>query len=228
MDASRRRALLALLLISPIPSIAVLLAVFVAPGPGGRVAWIAGKSLLYGLPAFWLLFVERRRPSLSPARRGGIRAGWYLGLAISLLIVGVYFLLGNDWIERDRIREVASTNGFDSLPGFLALGAWIVLVNSLLEEYVFRWFIFTRCRMLVPSLAAVALSALIFTVHHTLLLYGYGIEAPIIALASAGVFLGGLIWSWCYHRYESIWPGYVSHAIVDVAILAIGWQLISG
>jgi membrane protease YdiL (CAAX protease family) len=228
MAESRRRALLALLLIAPVPSIAVLMAVFVAPGPVGRAFWATGKVVLYGLPLVWLLFVERRRPSLSPMRKGGLRTGFLLGLLISMVIVGVWLALGSGWIDRARIREVAETNGFASLPVFLGFGAWIVFGNSLLEEYAFRWFIFTRCRALMPALVAVAASAGIFTVHHVLLLVGYGIAAPIVMLASAGVFLGGLLWSWCYHRYESIWPGYLSHAIVDVAVLAIGWRLISG
>jgi len=228
MDDPRRRAVTALLLIAPVPSIAVLMAVFVAPGPVGRAFWIAGKVVLYGLPVAWLLLVERRRPSLSPARKGGLGTGALLGLAISVLIVAVWLLLGTEWIDRARIRDVAATNGFDTLPVYLAFSAWIVLGNSLLEEYSFRWFIFTRCRALVPSPVAVVLSAAIFTAHHILLLVGYGIAAPVVALGSAGVFLGGLTWSWCYHRYESIWPGYLSHAVVDVAILAIGWRLIAG
>lgn len=228
MPDTRRRALTALLLLSPVPTLAVILAVFVAPGPVGRIFWLAGKAILYGLPAFWFLVVERQRPSFSPMKRGGLGAGFLLGVAISALILAVYFLLGNDWIEKDRIREVADTNGFRSLLGFLGISAWVVFVNSLLEEYTFRWFIFTRCRTLLPSPIAVGLSAVIFTVHHTVLLVGYGIAAPFVLLASAGVFIGGIVWSWCYDRYESIWPGYLSHAVVDVAILWIGWQLISG
>ena len=43
---------------------------------------------------------------------------------------------------------------------------------------------------------------------------------------TCGVFVGGAVWNWCYLRYRSIWPGYVSHAIVDAALLAIGWKLL--
>ena len=41
-----------------------------------------------------------------------------------------------------------------------------------------------------------------------------------------GVMIGGLVWSWMYMRYRSIWPGWVSHAIVDVAVFGVGaWVL---
>ena len=50
----------------------------------------------------------------------------------------------------------------------------------------------------------------------------------ITLLASLGVIIGGASWSWLYLRYRSIWPGYVSHAIVDVPIFVIGYRLIFG
>ena len=43
-----------------------------------------------------------------------------------------------------------------------------------------------------------------------------------------GIFIGGTVWSGLYLRYRSIWPGYASHAIVDVAVFGIGWWVIFG
>ena len=226
MSVSRRNALAALLLTAPVPTLAVLLAVFVLPGPVGRGFWIAGKILFYGLPVFWLLAVDRERLSLSPMRRGGLLFGWLTGMLISVAIVGVYVLLPDGWIDSEGLRKVAETNGFATPIAFLGISAWVVFVNALMEEYAYRWFIFTRCRALMPALSAVLLSAAIFVSHHTLLLEGFGISRTINALASGGIFVGGVAWSWCYHRYGSIWPGFVSHAIVDVAVLAIGWLLL--
>ena len=70
-------------------------------------------------------------------------------------------------------------------------------------------------------------SALAFTIHHVFALkaqFGWSVTL----IASLGIFIGGGVWSWMYARYRSIWPGYVSHAIVDVAVFAIGWMLIFG
>ena len=36
------------------------------------------------------------------------------------------------------------------------------------------------------------------------------------------------VWSVCYLRYRSIWPGWVSHVAADVAGLAIGWRVLFG
>jgi membrane protease YdiL (CAAX protease family) len=45
-------------------------------------------------------------------------------------------------------------------------------------------------------------------------------------LGSAGIFVGGLTWSWLYRRYRSTWPGYVSHILADAAVFVIGWLLL--
>ena len=44
----------------------------------------------------------------------------------------------------------------------------------------------------------------------------------------AVLFAGGVAWSWLYVRYGSIWPGYLSHAIVDVAVFGTGAALLFG
>ena len=48
-----------------------------------------------------------------------------------------------------------------------------------------------------------------------------------LAAASALLLIGGLSWSWCYQKYRSIWPGYLSHLLVDASIFWIGWQILS-
>ena len=40
--------------------------------------------------------------------------------------------------------------------------------------------------------------------------------------------IGGVIFSWLYVQYRSVWVAWVAHAIADVAIFAIAWQLIVG
>jgi membrane protease YdiL (CAAX protease family) len=40
------------------------------------------------------------------------------------------------------------------------------------------------------------------------------------------VFIGGVAWSWCFLRFRSILPGYLSHVIVDIAVLVVGWVLL--
>jgi membrane protease YdiL (CAAX protease family) len=94
-----------------------------------------------------------------------------------------------------------------------------------MEEYVYRWFILRQCETLMGANAAVCTSAAIFTAHHVIAVSQY-LDPVLAMLASAGVFGGGLVWSWLYLRYRSVWPCWVSHVFADIAVFGIGWWLL--
>jgi len=194
----------------------------------GRGLFLAGKVWLVILPVAWLLFVERGRLGWSPPRRGGFGIATLLGLGMSMAIAGIYGLAREaGWLDPATVADRARQTGLSSLGLYLAgAGYWITL-NSLMEEYVWRWFCFRQCEALVGGRAAVFGSALAFTLHHIVALSGQ-FSWPLVLIGSVGVFTGGAIWSWLYLRYRSIWPSYLSHAIVDVAIFIIGYHLIFG
>lgn len=155
-------------------------------------------------------------------------AGIGLGLALSLGIYLAYIVLGPQLIDPARVRASALQAGIGAPLRFVVFAGYLILVNSLLEEYVWRWFVFRKCEaLLLRGGVAVPLSAAFFTLHHVIALKAQFDWRPTI-LASIGVFLGGVAWSWCYLKYRSVWPGYLSHLIVDVTLLWIGWRLIFG
>jgi len=226
---ARRLAMLALLLLVPMASVGPLAAMLLeaTKGPIGQVIYFACKVWIAALPAVWLMLVDKGRLSWSPPRRGGFGVAAGLGVAISVMIVAAYWLLGDRLIDAGEMRDVAMEIGLESKAKYIGLSVYICLVNSLMEEYVWRWFVFRKCEALVGGAWGVALSALFFTLHHILALSAY-FDWPVVLLGSVGVFIGGATWSWCYLRFRSVWPGYVSHLIVDVAVLWVGWQLIFG
>jgi len=184
-----------------------------------KLVWILA------LPLIWLLFVERAPLSLSPARRGGFGVAIGLGLAISVVIVAAYLLVGRGWIDPEMLRREVTDNGLGTPMRFVLFGGGLALVNAMLEEYVWRWFVFRRCEALLGGGLGVVASGLFFSLHHVVALRAqFGWDVTL--LGSAGVFVGGMLWSWLYLRYRSIWPGYVSHLIVDVAVFGIGWYVL--
>lgn len=223
-----RRPLLALLLTVPVPSLGVLAGMFLWPGtPLGKALFLASKVWFFAFPAIWHRNVDRQPLGFSPARNGGFAAGWLTGLGISAFILAANLLLGDRLLDpallRERLREV----GLGTPGRFLAGALYWIAVNSVLEEYAWRWFCFRQCRALVPERAAVALAALSFTLHHAVALLAL-VPAGTAALASAGVFSGAVIWSAMFARYRSVWPGYLSHALVDAAIFGIAANVAFG
>lgn len=223
----RQRALLALLVLVPIPSVGTALAMHVpaAQGAVGQIAYGVCKLLLIALPLGWLLWVDKGKLSWSKPQRGGFGVAALLGLMICGIVLAAYWLIGRAWIDPEQVRQAALRNGIGTPLRYLAFSAYVFLINAALEEYVWRWFVFRKCEVLIGGLRAVGLSALLFTVHHVVALRAqFGWDVTL--LASAGIFVGGAMWSWCYLKYRSIWPGYLSHLIVDVAVFIIGWQII--
>ncbi len=225
-----RRDLLGIALLAPAPSVGVVLAGLAMLHPewelkqAGELAFVVGKLWMLCLPIVWRLLVDRRRLTFSPARRGGFRVAAVTGVLLGGLIVGGYLLLGPILVDLDAARSFAASSGLDQPARYLSLVAFWVCANSVLEEFVYRWFILEKSARLGVWGSALFSSAL-FTVHHVIALR-VQFDWNVTLLASAGVFIGGAVWSWLYLRYRSIWPAYVSHAIVDVAVFVIGWRII--
>ncbi|MHC5061548.1 MAG: CPBP family intramembrane glutamic endopeptidase [Planctomycetota bacterium] len=222
---TKKVSLLALVLLVPVPSIGVLVGMVIAPNIFGRVVFFASKAWILLLPLLWHLFVDKRKLSLSKPKNGGFAVAALLGIIISFIILAAYFTLGRYLIEPQAIKDMAVSVGLNNPRTYLAGAAYWILVNSVLEEYVWRWFVVQKCKSLMPANAAIVVSALCFTIHHIVAMQIY-FNGLLVLIASAGIFIGAAAWSWCYNRYRSIWPGYISHAIVDLAVFAIGYLLI--
>ncbi|MFW5845542.1 MAG: CPBP family intramembrane glutamic endopeptidase [Planctomycetota bacterium] len=222
----RLSAALILLLLLPAPSIGVAAALWWWPEqPLGQTLFALCKVWLLALPLLWYRLVERGSWSLSPMRRGGFRMGMFTGIGIAVVIVLVY-VLARPWLDLSALQARLAAIGLDTPGRLLVMAAYWTFINSVLEEYVWRWFVVRQWIRLLPAAGAIVAAALAFTVHHVIALRLY-FDWPLALLASAGVCAGGLIWSWMYWRYASIWPGWISHAWADLAIfgIALTWVL---
>ncbi len=222
----RRLALLALALVVPVPTLGVVAAMVVAPGPAGRLVFLAAKVWLLVLPVAWRALVDRDPPSWSPPRRGGLGVGLLLGIATALPI-GVVAWAVLPGLDRSALASVLDGMGLTTPARYLAAAAAWTFANSLIEEYLWRWFVLTRLERLMGGGAAVATSALLFTLHHAVAMSRY-LAPDLVVLACLGIFIGGWAWCWCYRRYRSIWPGWIAHVLADVAVFTAGWFLAFG
>tara|TARA_B110001452_G_scaffold223198_1_gene196339 strand:- start:3427 stop:4158 length:732 start_codon:yes stop_codon:yes gene_type:complete len=229
-DSSQQKnlALLGLILVGIAPTISVVTGFAFKAGVLAIVVFIVTKVWIFGLPAFWHLRIDKNVFSRSPALNGGWAVSAGLGVVMAVVIMLTYVLLGDTLVSNDDLIEILDPFGLTTpWKLMLAILFW-VFINSVLEEFVFRWFITSKIEQLVSGKwLPILLSAGVFTLHHTIAL-AFFIDPLGNFIASLGVFIGGVIFSWIYIEYRSIWVAWVAHAIADVAVFAIAWQMIVG
>jgi membrane protease YdiL (CAAX protease family) len=209
------------------------------PNPLIAVAYSAGKIIQFLLPVLWWWWTARWRRSpethdhLSSGRRARSLAwGTASGGLVALAMLELYFGVFADWFRRvgvaEPIRARVAAVGIDDPLGFLALAAFYTVVHSFLEEYYWRWFVFHELREILGCRPALVLSSLAFASHHVVLLNtffpGQWLEATLPF--SLGVAVGGAWWAWLYDRDRTILGAWASHALVDAALMTIGFTLV--
>jgi len=230
-----QKALLALVLILPAPLIGVSSSlhlqsfrfILFQDFEIGKIIWALAKVWLLVLPVVWLLCVDKGKLSWSPTNTKGILAGLLWSIPFSAIIFVIYLLAKDSLINPADAKASIEEMGITSPAKFLIFASAMSLGNSLMEEYVWRWFVFSRLNVLLGAKPAIILSALFFTAHHVVIMESIG-SLWLVFVGSTGLFLGGVIWAWLYNKYNSIWPGWICHVAADTAIMWIGWWILTG
>jgi membrane protease YdiL (CAAX protease family) len=197
-----------------------------------QIAIAACKVVQFSLPVAWLAVADRASLRCPPLSCRGVVIGVAFGLAVAAVACGLYLgWLGETELFRSaRARLWAKVSGFGltTPAGYLALAGFIALAHSLLEEYYWRWFVYGRLRHHTLPAAAAVLSGLAFMGHHVLVLNVFfpGWFWSAVVPLSACIALGGMAWAWLYERSGSLLGPWLSHAIVDLALMAIGYDIL--
>ncbi len=222
-NSPHQNSQLALILTVPAASIGVAMSLFIAPGTVGTTASVLCGLWLLGLPIGWCVWGDHHQLHLSLPKYQELLVGMLLGLLMFGTIMGTYALFGQQWIDAIDAKSKVQQMGLSNPAIFSIVQAYFVLINSLSEEFIWRWFVYKKCEILMPGTKAIFLSALFFTLHHIIVLAAYT-DWRGVTLGSLAVFTAGAIWSQCYLTYRSLWASYISHAIADLALSIIAWK----
>jgi membrane protease YdiL (CAAX protease family) len=200
-----------------------------------RVLYGAAKILQASLPllGWWVLGMDRR-----PAwrgRRGAVLAGILTGIAVGALNLAAYASPLGAWapIATAPGRILQTLVAFDlATPArYLALALGLSLAHSLFEEYYWRWFLLDQLQRRLPAPLALTLASLAFASHHFIVVDSFlgGAHRLTVTLpATLGVAVVGALWGWLFDRYRTLLAPWISHLLVDAAVMAIGWQMVFG
>lgn len=231
---SRRTAEWAVLAVALVfPSLSTWLYFVVFAGAKWMMpVYSAGKLLQFGLPVAWAWYTHSLPRAWRGPRVRELAVGGLLGLAICALIAAAHwgFLADSklgDLLE-GRLEQKLEGAGFDTPARFGLMAVFYCLAHSGLEEYYWRWFVFGRLRRWLPLAAAVVVSSLGFMAHHVIVVVTYLGVTPLALGASLGVAVGGALWALLYQRDGSLWGAWLSHLLVDAALMTLGYELLWG
>ena len=224
-----QNSLIPLALVAFVPTISILFTLSYNDDVlASQIFFILCKLWLLLAPAYWYLRVEKNSTSWSLPARDGLVVGGISGIIMSIIIILMWLVFG-DTIDADSMVSELESTGLTDLRMYLAGMIYWIFLNSLLEEYVFRWFVTIKLLDLLGSEArAIILSAVLFTLHHAIALHFFGFIWWQTVMACFGLLSAAAFWSWLYVRYRSVWVCWFSHAICDVAVFGIGYLIIFG
>lgn len=197
-------------------------------------AYAGSKVLQFSFPVLWVGISERRL--LRPARPSlrGVAAGLAFGLFVGVAMVWLYHAALHRHLVAagtpEKLRGKVAEFGAATPAGFVLLAVFIAGVHSLLEEYYWRWFVFGGLKRHTSVATALTLSSLAFMAHHVVVLNVYlpgrflSATVPFALCIAAG----GAAWACLYERTDSIYAPWLSHLVIDVAIMAVGYDLVFG
>jgi len=235
--------LLLLVVVATFPTLAAWTYFVVwAHTPWMKVLYAASKVVQAALPllGWWALNMERRPARGSAAefpsqaaRPGAALAGLISGGAIGGVVLAAFAGPLPAWLPfteiARNIHERLVDLGAATPLRFLLLALGLSVAHSLFEEYYWRWFLFGQLQPRMPLPAALALSGLAFASHHWIVVDSFlgGQHRLAVTLPlTLTVAVGGAWWAWLFRRHRSLLAPWLSHLLVDGALMAVGWQLV--
>lgn len=162
-----------------------------------------------------MLFMRAKKETLRSIGVAGFRANYAL---YALVGYGIYFMLYVALataiylfvpsINVDQEQDI----GFDGAKGLMGLGLTfvsLVVIPPLVEEFLFRGFLFSAFRKYTNLLVTTVAVSILFAMGH--LQFGNG--APLLWIAAIDTFILSAVLCAIRERTGSIWPGVIIHAV---------------
>lgn len=175
----------------------------------------------------WQAFTAPILAKNSEYFRWSIKTGLRGGAAAVVIILGAFLLLQH-LLDFDGIRASLLENFRVRAAVYPAVALAIVVVNPFLEEYFWRGFIYRAFSSLTKTRATkrffMVLTGFFFALHHVVIVSDWFNWWQFL-LSTVFLAIVGVLFNWMYERSGSIIASWITHAIADLVIVAIGFHL---
>lgn len=184
-------------------------------------------ALFLLIPAvfYWSNRHERRMTVSRRSNNGG--NNWIYAVLLGVLsfgaVLGAYLIL-SPFIDFAHVVADLQNRLKVTQMNYLLIGAYVIFINSLLEEVFFRGFVFAELYKKGRRFYAYFFSSLLFAAYH-ISIFRTWFEWPLMILALLGIMTGGLIFCWLNRHELKITYSWIAHVFADIAIIGIGYTL---
>ncbi|MBR0137030.1 MAG: CPBP family intramembrane metalloprotease [Erysipelotrichaceae bacterium] len=214
----KRRSVVTVIIAMLATAMMILIEQYLKPG-----YWIKSlfKIVIFAgtMIAYCLLYKISFKEAINFRKLKGARILYVLcGCVYAVVIIA--FLIARNYMNMDSIKAALIGKEHLTRENCLFVFAYIIIVNSFLEESFFRGFIFNQLKEVSVRFAAV-FSGLMFALYHIGIVSGWFnpvlFVICIAALCVSGMFLQGI----CEH-FGSLKASWLLHGFANIAINTIG------
>jgi membrane protease YdiL (CAAX protease family) len=186
------------------------------------------KLLLFILiPLLYILFRREDHTYVASGNAAKSRTSLLIGLFSGILffgiLLGAYFVL-QSYIDFAPIISELETKLKITPVNFIAIGLYITLGNSFIEEFFFRGFVFLNLHRTGRRFFAYLFSSLLFALYHIMIFRNW-FTPPLFGLAVLGLMVVGLLFNWMDTKSKNFVNSWIAHILADAAVILIGLRM---
>jgi membrane protease YdiL (CAAX protease family) len=187
-------------------------------------------KIIFLAPLFYRLIIEKRtfRKALAKHFSLNVLKKYFglmalYGIGFAFIFVLTFFILEKylDFqIIVSKLQEAASIN----LGNLIFIGIYIIFVNSLLEEFFWRGFLFKHLRESIKPWMAYALTGIAFSFYHIMFYYNW-FNVVFLIIATLGLAAYATAMNLIFQKYKDLFSCWLVHGIADMAMIFVAFQV---
>ena len=186
------------------------------------------KILLFILiPFLYIKLIKKESISKSlnfnKIDKNHMKLGILFGFISFAVILSTYFILKSSLDMEGILNEMQTKSGITA-KNFIFIGLYITFINSFLEEFFFRGFIFLNLYKLNMKKTSYIYSSLLFGLYHIGIFKNW-FNPYLIALALFGLISVGFIFDYLDTKSENFINSWLVHILADSSIILIGLRM---
>lgn len=148
--------------------------------------------------------------------------GLLLGL-VSFSVLIITYIIVKDMINLEGIIQDLQNKSITPV-NFIFIAFYVTFVNSFLEEFFFRGFIFLNLYEMKFKKIAYIYSSLLFALYHIAIFKSW-FNPWLMALALTGLITVGFIFNFIDTKSRNFINSWIVHILADLAIVLIGMRM---